>query len=646
MAPTRPARSHRRKAPSASIVIRAFNEEAHLPSLFDALDQQSVREYEAIVVDSGSVDRTREIAETRGAKLLRIASHDFTFGYSLNAGIDAAKAPLVVIVSAHAIPVGPNWLAAYLSAFDDTNTAMAYGKQRGGKESKLGEARDLARTFGDDPLRLRAPDFFANNANAAIRRSLWQERQFDETLPGLEDIEWAKYWMEQGWAVRYEPAAEVLHLHDETWAQTRHRYRREAEAARSVGIRKSSDGAGVSLMEARRLVGDLAEAALHGRLSAAPSILRFRYEKVRGILSGLNGLAERELEKAKELLFEDYHQAVVIRGPGRAELEAVRLPLPRPGEVLVRVAYEGVCATDLEVLSGRLDYFAAGLSTYPIVPGHEVSGTVASVGARVTGWHHGDRVVVECIQSCGTCDACAAGNFIGCKERRELGVMRLDGGYAEYLVAPSKFVHQVPQELSLHAASLCEPAAVVVKGLRRLRSTWPEPGAKRRCVVVGAGPIGHLAARFLALEGHEVTVYDQDPGRLRPFNGSSIATSENLPDAVTKCEALVEATGDASALHTALEASAPGSTVLLLGLPYARREFSFEAIVGYDKTIVGSVGSEGRDFETALSILSGMDLDALTERTIPLAEFQRAWELTRTHAHLKVTLEVDPAAPG
>ncbi|TAN64329.1 MAG: glycosyltransferase, partial [Magnetospirillum sp.] len=75
--------------PETSVVIRCFNEQKYLPGLFDALDRQSYRDFEVIIVDSGSFDRTRDIAEARAHKVLRISSHDFTFGYSLNTGIRA-----------------------------------------------------------------------------------------------------------------------------------------------------------------------------------------------------------------------------------------------------------------------------------------------------------------------------------------------------------------------------------------------------------------------------------------------------------------------------------------------------------------------------------------------------------------------------
>ena len=104
-------------SPETSIIIRTFNEEKHLPGLLEAVREQSYRDYEIVVVDSGSLDRTRDIARPFANKLLRIDSHDFTFGYSLNVGIRAASGRFAAIVSAHTLPSSQDWLAVLVDPF-------------------------------------------------------------------------------------------------------------------------------------------------------------------------------------------------------------------------------------------------------------------------------------------------------------------------------------------------------------------------------------------------------------------------------------------------------------------------------------------------------------------------------------------------
>jgi rhamnosyltransferase len=102
-----------------SLVIRAYNEEAHIGRLLEGVQQQTVRDVEVILVDSGSTDRTVEIARQFGARVVHIRPQEFTFGRSLNLGLSAATRDLVVIASAHVYPVYPDWLERLLEPFAD-----------------------------------------------------------------------------------------------------------------------------------------------------------------------------------------------------------------------------------------------------------------------------------------------------------------------------------------------------------------------------------------------------------------------------------------------------------------------------------------------------------------------------------------------
>jgi 2-desacetyl-2-hydroxyethyl bacteriochlorophyllide A dehydrogenase len=306
--------------------------------------------------------------------------------------------------------------------------------------------------------------------------------------------------------------------------------------------------------------------------------------------------------------------------------------------VLLRIAYVGICGTDLEMFEGSLGYYRSGGGTYPIVPGHECVGTVVQLGPRVTSVDLGDRVVVECIQGCGECDACRTDNAIRCPQRQELGVLHQDGGYAEYMVARARYLHRVPADLSMARAALTEPLAVVTKALRRLGATDQDAG-RRSIAIVGAGTIGQLAARVLSHRGHNVTLIDSSQRRLATI-GDTLRTSTSL-EVARQCEWLIEATGNQAALSPLLREAATGSSVLLLGLPYASERFTFESVVASDLAIIGSVGSSGRDYREALALLPSLDLDAFLGVTMPLEKYEEAWALVRSREHLKVMLRME-----
>lgn len=219
--------------PLCSLVIRAYNEEKHIGRLLSGVLEQSIRDIQIILVDSGSKDATLSIAARYPVEIVHIQPEEFTFGRSLNLGIAQARAPLVVMASAHVYPVYPDWLERLLEPFSDPQVALAYGKQRGAATSKYSEHRIFRQWFPETSSSRQAYPF-CNNANAAIRRDVWEQHAYDEYLPGLEDLAWARWSQEQGFAISYVADAEVIHVHEETWRGIYNRYRREGMAFKHI----------------------------------------------------------------------------------------------------------------------------------------------------------------------------------------------------------------------------------------------------------------------------------------------------------------------------------------------------------------------------------------------------------------------------
>jgi glycosyltransferase involved in cell wall biosynthesis len=218
---------------NCSIVIRAYNEEKHIGRLLEGIRQQTIKDVEIILVDSGSTDATVPIAESFEARIVRIPSTEFTFGRSLNLGIQAARWELIVIASAHVYPVYPDWLESLLRPFEDQRIALTYGKQRGPETAKFSE-KQIYHQWYPDVSKLPQVTAFCNNANAAIRRSLWEKNPYDETLTGLEDLAWATWAKDQGYDISYIAEAEIIHIHNETPQGIFNRYRREAMAFKRI----------------------------------------------------------------------------------------------------------------------------------------------------------------------------------------------------------------------------------------------------------------------------------------------------------------------------------------------------------------------------------------------------------------------------
>lgn len=277
---------------NCSLVIRAYNEARHLPRLLEGVRQQTLRDVEIILVDSGSSDNTVAIAESYGAKIVHIAPQDFTFGRSLNLGIAAASCELVAIASAHVYPVYPDWLERLLEPFADSSIGLTYGKQRGAESSKFSEHQIFARWFPETSQPRQAHPF-CNNANAAIRRSLWQLHPYDESLTGLEDLAWALWAQNQGWGLAYSAEAEIIHLHNETPAGVRNRYRREALAFKQIYPEAHFNAYDFLRLTASNILTDSVHAARQRRLLRVfPEICWFRFNQFYGTYLGYRQSAE------------------------------------------------------------------------------------------------------------------------------------------------------------------------------------------------------------------------------------------------------------------------------------------------------------------------------------------------------------------
>ena len=219
--------------PRVSVIIRCFNEERHIGTLLDRLSRQTLTDHEVVVVDSGSSDGTLSVVRRFPVALVQISPEDFTFGYSLNRGCERASGEFLVMASAHVVPCSDRWLEHLIAPFADPAVALVYGRQQGDTTSKFSEQQLFAKQYpAESNFDQHTP--FCNNANAAIRRALWVDHAYDESLSGLEDLAWAKHMVERGHRIAYSAEAAVAHIHEESPGQIRRRYMREALALKRI----------------------------------------------------------------------------------------------------------------------------------------------------------------------------------------------------------------------------------------------------------------------------------------------------------------------------------------------------------------------------------------------------------------------------
>lgn len=284
---------------SIALVVRALNEGAHIGRLLEAARSQTVPPDRVILVDSGSTDDTVEVAEAHGAEVVTISPAEFSFGRALNFGSSHAQEDLLVFASAHVYPTDDRWLERLVAPFDDQDVALAYGGQTGDERTQFSEFQVMRRWFPDvsDPDQ-RHP--FCNNANCAIRRAVWEELPYDEELTGLEDVDWANRARARGHRLAYVADARVIHVHEESFAQTVNRYRREAIAHKHLFGDQRMGALEAGALFVANVLRDYAAATLERELLAnVTSIPRFRVAQFWGSYQGFrqSGNVEATLKR-------------------------------------------------------------------------------------------------------------------------------------------------------------------------------------------------------------------------------------------------------------------------------------------------------------------------------------------------------------
>ncbi|MFN2489542.1 MAG: glycosyltransferase family 2 protein [Actinomycetota bacterium] len=194
-------------APRVSILIRTKNEARNLGATLDRVFSQSVPPFEVFVIDSGSRDRTLEVAARYPVCILEIDPRRWSYSRALNLGARAASCEFLVCLSAHCPPVTHDWLATLLRHFDDPLVAAAWGPSIG--REPLAAEPPTVQAPGSYNLENRK--WGLENSNSILRRSLWLEFPFDESLPATEDKAWAREAMTRGFSLVYDPAAAVWH---------------------------------------------------------------------------------------------------------------------------------------------------------------------------------------------------------------------------------------------------------------------------------------------------------------------------------------------------------------------------------------------------------------------------------------------------
>ena len=307
-------------------------------------------------------------------------------------------------------------------------------------------------------------------------------------------------------------------------------------------------------------------------------------------------------------------KAMVLPAAGLIEDSPLRWqdteePVPGPGQIVIKVSACGVCRSNLHMVEG--DWLPGTPASFPVIPGHEVTGTVAQLGPGVTSVSRGDRLGVAPIWStCGSCRFCLSGAEQLCRQRQVTGETR-DGGYAQLMLADAAFAHPIPQELcDAEAAPLLCPGLTAYGAVKKACLV-----AGQKVGVVGVGGVGHVVIQIARLTGADVYAVTRNPlhcavaeevGALASYAPAG-HEGIHLPDG--SLDAAIVFAPSAAAVAEALRLIRPGGKIVL-----GTSETVGPLDVGDEKTVIATVLGSRWDMHEVLALAAAGKLRCIYDQ--------------------------------
>ncbi len=300
-------------------------------------------------------------------------------------------------------------------------------------------------------------------------------------------------------------------------------------------------------------------------------------------------------------------KALVLKSAGKIELEEIPQPKPARGESLINVRAAGICGSDFEGFLGK-----TGRRIPPLVMGHEMAGVV-EIGAEGSAFKAGDRVVVQPRLYCGDCGFCRQGLTNLCSGAEIFGVMRKDGGMAEYVAVPERCLFRIRTDVDFREAAMVEPLAVAYRSVQQLREDAVQ---KAECtLLVGAGTIGLLILQMLRARGvRNIIVSDLSDYRLGIAQelGADSTVNAAKDDVLARVKEItagamadiaIEAVGFQEAVSQAFGALKNRGTIVVVGMAQRTIAVNMHHIVSAELIIRGSFIYSLDDFGASLNLI-------------------------------------------
>ncbi|MEP3428291.1 MAG: alcohol dehydrogenase catalytic domain-containing protein [Roseibium sp.] len=339
-------------------------------------------------------------------------------------------------------------------------------------------------------------------------------------------------------------------------------------------------------------------------------------------------------------------QAAVYRGDKTFSLEQKETPPPGPGQVQIKVAYCGICGTDLHIYLGHMDKRVGFERTI----GHEMSGTIEALGDDVKGLKAGQKIVVRPLDHCGDCPACNAGHEHICHSLKFIGI-DTEGAFQEYWNVPAHTIHVLPDDIDLSHAALIEPLAVACHDVQRAKVAKVE-----NVLVIGGGPIGLLVALVARHAGGKVTISEVNENRLAyaeklGFNTINPLSSDPVESINTQtsgrgADVVFEVSGTQPGVDLMTAAAASRGRIVMVAIHATKPTVDMFQFFWRELELFGARVYRPEDYDEAMRLLADgvVDCNSFITDIQPLQDIQSAFEaLTQNPNAIKSMIQINKA---
>jgi len=336
-----------------------------------------------------------------------------------------------------------------------------------------------------------------------------------------------------------------------------------------------------------------------------------------------------------------------MTSPGVIEFRDVPAPEPGPGQVLLRIRCIGVCGSDIHVYHGK-----HALTPYPVVQGHEVSGTVEKTGAGVKGLKAGDAVTFQPQVTCGVCYSCRHGAYHICDNLKVMGFQTTGAG-SELFALDAKLVLKLPPRTSFDHGAMVEPTAVGVHAVARAGGV-----KQKKVLILGAGPIGNLTAQVArGLGAAAVMITDVSDYRLGLARecgvGFAVNTArEDLSARIResfgedKADLILECVGAGPTISQAVSVARKGTDIVVVGVFGDKPQVDMGTVQDRELRLIGTLMYQEPDWKKAIELIAAgkVNLQPLVTNHFDFADYARAYEYIDANREraMKVMITVTP----